>query len=233
MIAPVRCRWLRLQGEAARLLGSQKSRRFCRIAKSPTSFDPASITSGCRQPLMSAPASVPRVARPSEATSFARSVHPSPVPYILLPFRTSFSRSAYLTDVIFFRLCPIHIVANSALVNILPPQQGDRCSCSARNPQSFVMIAPVRCRWLRLHGEAARLLGSQKSQRFCRIAKSPTSFDPASIASGCCQPLKSAPASVPRVARPSEATSFARSVHPSPVPHTSLMSSSSGCALFT
>ena len=87
MIAPVRCRWLRLHSEAARLLGSQKSRRFCRIAKSPTSFDPASIASGCRQPLMSAPASVPRVARPSEATSFARSVHPSLVPYILLPFR--------------------------------------------------------------------------------------------------------------------------------------------------
>ena len=112
MIAPVRCRWLRLQGEAARLLGSQKSQRFCRIAKSPTSFDPASIASGCRQPLMSAPASVPRVARPSEATSL-------PVPYILLPFRTSFSRSAYITDVIFFILCAIPTVANSALFNIL------------------------------------------------------------------------------------------------------------------
>ena len=37
---------------------------------------------------------------------------------------------------------------------------------------------------------------------------------------------------MPRVARPSEATAFARSVHPSPVPHTSLMSSSSYCALF-
>ena len=123
MIAPVRCRSMRLHGEAARLLGSQKSQRFCRIAKSPTSFDPASIASGCCQPLMSAPASVPRVARPSEATSFSRSGHPSPVPDILLPFRTSFSRSAYITDVIFFRLCPIHIVANSALVKILPPQQ--------------------------------------------------------------------------------------------------------------
>ena len=94
------------------------------------------------------------------------------------------------------------------------------------------MIAPVRCRWLRLHGEAARLLGRQKSQRFCRIAKSTTCFDPASIAFGGSQPLMSAPASVPRVARPSEATSFARSGHPSPVPHTSLMSSSSYCALF-
>ena len=44
----------------------------------------------------------------------------------LRPFRTTFSRSAYITDVIFFMLCPIHIVANSALVKILPPQQGDR-----------------------------------------------------------------------------------------------------------
>ena len=95
--------WLRLHGEAARLLGSQKSRRFCQIAKSPTSFDPASITSGCRQPLMSAPASVPRVARPSEATAFAR--------------------PAYFTDIIFFMLSAIHTVANSALVKILPPQQ--------------------------------------------------------------------------------------------------------------
>ena len=65
-------------GEAARLLWSQKSRRFCQIAKSPTSFDPASITPCCCRPRMSAPASVPRVARPSEATAFARSVpHPS------------------------------------------------------------------------------------------------------------------------------------------------------------
>ena len=116
--------------------------------------------------------------------------------YSLRPFRTSFSRSAYITDVIFFILCPIPTVATSALVKILPPQQGDRCSSSARNPQSFVMVAPVRCRWLRLQGEAARLLGSQKSRRFCRIAKSPTSFDPASIASGYRQPLMSAPASV-------------------------------------
>ena len=118
-------RWLRLHGEAARLLGSQKSRRFCQIAKSPTSFDPASITSGyrhhfwlppsrlaaantsgCRQTLMSAPASVPRVARLSEATAFAR--------------------SSYITDIIFFMLCAIATVMNSALVKILPPQQGDR-----------------------------------------------------------------------------------------------------------
>ena len=100
-------RWLRLHGEAARLLGSQKSRRFCQIAKSPTSFDPASIASGCRQPLMTAPASVPRVARPSEATAF--------------------DRSTYITDtdIIFFMLCAIPTVANSALVKILPPQQGD------------------------------------------------------------------------------------------------------------
>ena len=44
----------------------------------------------------------------------------------LRPFRTSFSRSAYITDVIFFMLCPIPIVANSALVKILLPQQSDR-----------------------------------------------------------------------------------------------------------
>ncbi len=88
-------------------LRSQKSRRFCYLAKSPTSFDPATITSGCLQPLMSAPASVPRVARPSEATAFAR--------------------SAYITDIIFFfMLCAIATVVNSALVKILPPQQGDR-----------------------------------------------------------------------------------------------------------
>ena len=119
MIAPVRCRWLRLQGEAARILGSQKSRRFCRIAKSPTSFDPASIASGCCQPLMSAPASVPRVARPSEATSFARSGHPSPVPYILLPFR------------IHHRCHLLHIVRYShscelSTLQYTTPQQGDR-----------------------------------------------------------------------------------------------------------
>ena len=95
-----------------------------------------------------------------------------------------------------------------------------------------MIIGRVPRRCLRLHGEAARLLGSQKSRRFCRIAKSPTSFDPASIASGCRQPLMSAPASVPRVARPSEATAFARSGQPSPVPHTSLISSSSCCVLF-
>ena len=103
IIGLVLLRWLPLHGEADRLLGSQKSRRFCRIAKSPTSFDPAAITSGCRQPLMSAPASVPRVARPSEATAFAR--------------------PAYFTDIIFFMLSAIHTVANSALVKILPPQQ--------------------------------------------------------------------------------------------------------------
>ena len=71
---------------------------------------------------MSAPASVPRVARPSEATAFAR--------------------PAYFTDIIFFMLSAIHTVANSALVKILPPQQsvllvpsagcpfGSRCSVS-------------------------------------------------------------------------------------------------------
>ena len=47
---------------------------------------------------------MPRVARPSEATAFAR--------------------SAYITDIIFFMLCAIATVVNSALVKILPPQQG-------------------------------------------------------------------------------------------------------------
>ena len=95
-----------------------------------------------------------------------------------------------------------------------------------------MIIGRVLRRCLRLHGEAARLLGSQKSQRFCQIAKSPTSFDPASITSGFRQPPMSAPASVPRVARPSEATTFARPVHPSPVPHTSLtLISSSTCCV--
>ena len=51
------------------------------------------------------PASVPRVARPSEATAFAR--------------------CAYITDIIFF-MCAIATVMNSALVKILPPQQGER-----------------------------------------------------------------------------------------------------------
>ena len=49
---------------------------------------------------------MPRVARPSEATAFAR--------------------SAYITDIIFFMLCAIASVVNSTLVKILPPQQGDR-----------------------------------------------------------------------------------------------------------
>ena len=160
MIAPVRCRWLRLQGEAARLLGSQKSRRFCRLAKSPTSFDPASIASGCRQPLMSAPASVPRVARPSEATSL-------PVPYILLPFRTSFSRSAYITDVIFFMLCPIPIVATSALVKILPPQQGDRRGRRAGSPPRS------RCRvscWGPMRGLLSGASAVCPSGALCRVS---------------------------------------------------------------
>ena len=47
---------------------------------------------------------MPRVARPSEATAFAR--------------------SAYITEIIFFMLCAIATVVNSALVKILPPQQG-------------------------------------------------------------------------------------------------------------
>ena len=124
-------------------LRSQKSRRFCQIAKSPTSFDPASITSGCHhhvwlppsllassmtsgclQPLMSAPASVPRVARPSVATAFAR--------------------SAYITDIIFFMLCAIATVVNSALVKILPPQQGDRPvrrgRLSAKEPMKGLLL---------------------------------------------------------------------------------------------
>ena len=85
-------KWMRLYGEAARLLGSQKSRRFCHIAKSPTSFDPASITPGLRQPRISAPASVPRVARPSEATAFARSV------------------SGYRIVIIYHRSIDIHLI---------------------------------------------------------------------------------------------------------------------------
>ena len=55
---------------------------------------------------MSVPAFVTRVARPSEATAFAR--------------------SAYITDIIFFMLCAIATVVSSALVKILPPQQCDR-----------------------------------------------------------------------------------------------------------
>ena len=67
---------------------------------------------------------MPRVARPSEATAFAR--------------------SAYITDIIFFMLCAIPTVANSTLVKILPPQQsvllvpyagwplGSRCLVSSR-----------------------------------------------------------------------------------------------------
>ena len=47
---------------------------------------------------------MPRVARPSEATAFAR--------------------SAYITDISFFMLCAIATVVSSALVKILPPQQG-------------------------------------------------------------------------------------------------------------
>ena len=70
---------------------------------------------------------MPRVARPSEATAFAR--------------------SACITDIIFFMLCAIATVMNSALVKILPPQQGDllvpyagcpsggRCRVSFRVPQ--------------------------------------------------------------------------------------------------
>ena len=86
----------------------------------------AASSSDCRQPLMSAPTSVPWVARPSEATAFAR--------------------SAYITEIIFFMLCAIATVVSSALVKILPPQRGvllvpyagclsgDRGRVSARGP---------------------------------------------------------------------------------------------------
>ena len=57
---------------------------------------------------------MPRVARPSEATAFAR--------------------SAYITDVIFFMLCAIPTVANSSLVKILPPQQSLLLVPSAGSP---------------------------------------------------------------------------------------------------
>ena len=62
----------------------------------------------------------------------------------LRPFRISFSRSAYITDVIFFMLCPIPTVATSALVKILPPQQGDRPvrrgRLSAKEPMKGVRL---------------------------------------------------------------------------------------------
>ena len=77
---------------------------------------------------MSAPASVPRVARPSEATAFAR--------------------PAYFTDIIFFMLSAIHTVANSALVKILPPQQsvrpGRRGRLSAKEPMKSLILGPMR-----------------------------------------------------------------------------------------
>ena len=72
----------------------------------------------------------------------------------------------------------------------------DRCRIEKKECDWYVIIGRVIRRWLRLNGEAARLLGSQKSRIFCPIAKSPTSFDPASITSGCRHPLMSAPASV-------------------------------------
>ena len=49
----------------------------------------------------------------------------------LRPFRTAFSRSAYITDIIFFMLCAIPTVANSTLVKILLPQHGDRPMANA------------------------------------------------------------------------------------------------------
>ena len=67
---------------------------------------------------------------------------------ILRPFRTSFSRSAYFTDVIFFILCPIPTVANSTLVKILLPQHGDRpmanagCLSGSRCRVSFLVPMP-------------------------------------------------------------------------------------------
>ena len=65
---------------------------------------------------------MPRVARPSEATAFAR--------------------SAYITDtdIIFFMLCATPTVANSTLVKILPPQQSVLLVSSAVCPFG------VRCR---------------------------------------------------------------------------------------
>ena len=81
---------------------------------------------------------------------------------ILRPFRTSFSRSAYITDVIFFILCPIPTVATSALFNILRLSRvtvggggpalrpgadvespaGDQCGVSFREHQLCVLLVP-------------------------------------------------------------------------------------------
>ena len=73
---------------------------------------------------------MPRVARPSEATAFAR--------------------SAYITEIIFFMLCAIATVVSSALVKILLPQQsvllvpyagcpiGNRCRVSFWGPMQGV-----------------------------------------------------------------------------------------------
>ena len=93
--------------------------------------------------------------------------HPSPVPDILLPFRTSFSRSAYITDVIFFILCPIPIVANSALVKILPPQQCDRRGRRAGSPPRS------RCRvscWGPMRGLLSGASAVCPSDALCRVS---------------------------------------------------------------
>ena len=56
----------------------------------------------------------------------------------------SLARSAYITDIIFFMLCAIATVVNSALVKILPPQQGDRPvrrgRLSAKEPMKGLLL---------------------------------------------------------------------------------------------
>ena len=91
---------------------------------------------------------MPRVARPSEATAFAR--------------------SAYITDISFFMLCAIATVVSSALVKILPPQQsvllvpyagcpfGNRCRVSFWGPMQGIFPVADAVLYFRVHMWALR-----------------------------------------------------------------------------
>ena len=68
---------------------------------------------------------MPRVARPSEATAFAR--------------------SAYITDIFLFMLCAIATVVNSVLVKILPPQQGVRPGGDVGSPFGSISCVSFWC----------------------------------------------------------------------------------------
>ena len=76
----------------------------------------------------------------------------------LRSFRTAFSRSAYITDIIFFMLCAIPTVANSVLLKVLPPQQSVFLVVAVTNSpkHDFNRCKSATCRFLFRDTKSAR-----------------------------------------------------------------------------